>query len=137
LGRFMAEKIAAAGLPKRCVTHGLRKAAARCLAESGCSANEIAAITGHATLVEVSRYTKAAEQKRLARAAIERLTARESVRIPKPGLRVWEGKVMQFQREKVRVWFPKGCRLSAAPNQRSDRARRAGRSPVVPSFLWP
>lgn len=72
-GNFMADKIAAAGLPDACVTHGLRKAAARRLAEAGCTTNEIAAITGHATLQEVARYTKAAEQKRLARAAIERL----------------------------------------------------------------
>ena len=72
-GNFMADKIEDAGLPERCVTHGLRKAAARRLAEAGCSANEIAAITGHATLAEVSRYTKAAEQKRLAKAAIWRL----------------------------------------------------------------
>ena len=70
---FMADKIATAGLPERCVTHGLRKAAARRLAEAGCSANEIASITGHAKLDEVARYTKAAEQKRLARAAIDRL----------------------------------------------------------------
>jgi integrase len=48
------------------VTHGIRKAAARRLAKAGCSANEIAAITGHASLEEVARYTKAAEQKRLA-----------------------------------------------------------------------
>jgi enterobacteria phage integrase len=45
-GNFMADKIAAAGLPERCVTHGLRRAAARRLAEAGCSANEIMAITG-------------------------------------------------------------------------------------------
>ena len=69
----MAEKIDAAGLPERCVTHGLRKAAARRLAEAGCSPNEIAAITGHATLAEVARYTRAAEQRRLAEAAMERL----------------------------------------------------------------
>ena len=75
-GNFMADKIAAADLPDRCVTHGLRKAAARRLAEAGCSANEIAAITGHATLSEVSRYTKAADQKRLARTAIDRLPGR-------------------------------------------------------------
>ena len=31
----------AAGLPKRCKPHGLRKAACRRLAEAGCSANEI------------------------------------------------------------------------------------------------
>ena len=70
---YMAARIALAGLPERCVTHGLRKAAARRLAEAGCSANEIAAVTGHATLEEVARYTKAAEQKLLAEAAIRRL----------------------------------------------------------------
>jgi integrase len=70
---YMADRIADAGLPDRCVTHGLRKAAARRLAEAGCSANEIAAVTGHAKLEEVARYTKAAEQKRLAEAAIRRL----------------------------------------------------------------
>ncbi len=72
-GNFMADKIAAAGLPDECVTHGLRKAAARRLAEAGCTTNEIASITGHATLQEVARYTKAAEQKRLAQTAIKRL----------------------------------------------------------------
>ncbi len=71
---FMAVKIDKAGLPKRCVTHGLRKAAARRLAEAGCTANEIAAITGHATLQEVSRYTKAAEQRKLAQSAMRRLS---------------------------------------------------------------
>jgi integrase len=73
LGQYMAKNIEAAGLPERCVAHGLRKAAARRLAEAGCSANEIKAITGHATLREVERYTKAAEQKKLAKAAINRL----------------------------------------------------------------
>jgi integrase len=61
-GNWMADKIGQSRVPDRCVTHGLRKAAARRLAEAGCSANEIAAITGHATLTEISRYTKAAEQ---------------------------------------------------------------------------
>ncbi len=82
-GNFMADKIARAGLPERCVTHGLRKAAARRLAEAGCSANEIAAITGHATLIEESRYTKAAEQKGLAKMAIQRLQQHRSApRVP-------------------------------------------------------
>jgi len=84
-GNFVADRVREAGLPKRCVTHGLRKAAARRLAEAGCSANEIAAITGHATLQEVGRYTKAAEQKRLATAAIERLSSHLlETRIPNP-----------------------------------------------------
>ena len=78
------DKIAAAGLPDRCVTHGLREAAARRFAEAGCSANEIASITGHATLQEVSRYTKAAEQKKLAHSAIRRLSAPPPDRLPNP-----------------------------------------------------
>jgi integrase len=53
--------------------HGLRKATARRLAEIGCSANQIASITGHASLSEVQRYTKAADRKRMAREAIAKL----------------------------------------------------------------
>jgi integrase len=53
--------------------HGLRKATARRLAEIGCSANQIAAITGHASLGEVQRYTKAADRKRMAREAMTKL----------------------------------------------------------------
>jgi integrase len=62
-----------AGLPKGISAHGLRKATARRLAELGCSAHEIAAITGHATLAEVQRYTKAADRKRLAQEAMKKL----------------------------------------------------------------
>ena len=60
-----------AGLGHLCA-HGLRKAAARRLAEAGCSAHEIAAITGHRSLKEVERYTRAADQARLARQALNR-----------------------------------------------------------------
>jgi integrase len=59
-----------AGLPYHCSPHGLRKAAARRLAEAGCTANQIAAVTGHKSLREVERYTRAAEQARLADSAI-------------------------------------------------------------------
>ena len=71
-GQMMSAAIREAGLPRRCKAHGLRKAAARRLAEAGCSAREIMAITGHKTLAEVERYTRAAEQERLARQAIKR-----------------------------------------------------------------
>src|SRR5215467_3288991 len=60
----------AAGLPKHCSAHGLRKAACRRLAEAGCSEKQIAAISGHASLDEVARYTKAADKARLARDAM-------------------------------------------------------------------
>jgi integrase len=59
-----------AGLPQ-CSAHGLRKAQARRLAEAGCSAPQIAAITGHKTLSEVQRYIEAADQKTLAVAAMK------------------------------------------------------------------
>ena len=62
-----------AGLPKRSA-HGLRKSAAVRLVEAGCTTKEVQAITGHASLREVERYTKAAEQEKLARSAIARLT---------------------------------------------------------------
>lgn len=69
-GAWINGAIRAAGLPERCVAHGLRKAAARRMAEAGCSTHEVASITGHKTLGEVERYTRAVEQKRLAREAI-------------------------------------------------------------------
>jgi integrase len=69
-----------ADLPMGLSAHGLRKAACRRLAEAGCSANQIAAISGHATLHEVSRYTKAADQKRLAADAMRAIATK-----PKPG----------------------------------------------------
>jgi hypothetical protein len=48
------------------------------LAEAGCSAHEIAAITGHRSLALVSLYTASADQERMATAAIVRLQTREA-----------------------------------------------------------
>jgi integrase len=62
-----------AGLPKVAAAHGLRKAAARRLAEAGCSAHMIMSITGHTSLKEVERYTQAAAQKDLATSAMKRI----------------------------------------------------------------
>src|SRR5262249_10139587 len=53
--------------------HGLRKAAARRLAEAGCTAPEIAAITGHRSLREVQRYIDAADRVKLARNAVAKI----------------------------------------------------------------
>jgi integrase len=66
----------AAGLPKRCSAHGLRKAACRRDAENGCSANEIMAHSGHGSMKELVRYTKAADQARLARNALAKAVIR-------------------------------------------------------------
>jgi integrase len=70
-GAWFKEQCRKAGLPERASFHGLRKAAARRLAEAGCSANVIAAVTGHKSLREVARYTMAADQLRLARQGID------------------------------------------------------------------
>jgi integrase len=69
----------AAGLPTRCKFHGLRKAALTRLAEAGCSVHQIAAISGHRTLKEVEHYTRAVDQARLAREAMERRAAAERI----------------------------------------------------------
>jgi integrase len=71
-GNWFREQCNKAGL-RRCSFHGLRKAAARRLAEHGCTPHEIAAITGHATLKEIERYTKDAERRHLAESAMEKL----------------------------------------------------------------
>lgn len=75
---MISAAIREAALPERCKAHGLRKAAARRLAEAGCSASEIASITGHKTLAEVERYTRAADQEHLARQAIQRQSTNPS-----------------------------------------------------------
>jgi integrase len=69
--RWFREECDKAGL-QHCSAHGLRKAAARRLAEAGCTAHEIGAITGHASHTELVRYTKAADQRRLAEAAMSK-----------------------------------------------------------------
>lgn len=67
---WFVESARKAQLPEHSSPHGLRKAAARRLAEAGCSTLEIASITGHASLKEIERYTKSAAQHRLAASAM-------------------------------------------------------------------
>jgi integrase len=61
-GHWFRAECVKAGLP-HCSAHGLRKACARRLADAGCTQHEIAAITGHASLKEVVRYTRRARTK--------------------------------------------------------------------------
>jgi integrase len=72
-GSWMAEAIDDAGLPDDCVTHGLRKVAARKLREAGCTEQEIMDVTGHTTSRMVAKYTKGADRKKGAKAAIGKL----------------------------------------------------------------
>lgn len=74
-GNWFRDRCNEAGLP-HCSAHGLRKAAARRLAEAGNSANKIAAVTGHLSLKEVERYTRAADQQKMADAAVDTMPDR-------------------------------------------------------------
>jgi integrase/recombinase XerD len=50
-----------------------RAATTAALAEAGATAHEIAAVTGHMSLEEIERYTRAARKTKLADAAIAKL----------------------------------------------------------------
>jgi integrase len=69
---WFRERCREAGLTIGLSAHGLRKAVCRRLAEAGCTEKEIGAITGHKTLRMLQRYTEAADQEHLARAAFKR-----------------------------------------------------------------
>ena len=62
-----------AGISAGLSAHGLRKAACRRLAEAGCTEQQIMAISGHKNSREVQIYVEAANKKRLAMAAMEKI----------------------------------------------------------------
>jgi len=76
-GNWFRDRCNEAGLP-HCSAHGLRKACATRLANAGCTPEQIKAVTGHKTLSEVARYTKAADQVRNAKQALTNLLRSES-----------------------------------------------------------
>ncbi len=77
-GNWFREQCNMANL-RHCAFHGLRKAASVRLAEAGCTPHEIAAITGHASLKEIVRYTATADRKRLAASAMAKMRSRTSI----------------------------------------------------------
>ena len=75
LGNWFKDQRAGLGLEGFSL-HGLRKAASRRMAEVGLSNQLIKSITGHVTDSEVSRYTRDAEQQRMADLAMESLASK-------------------------------------------------------------
>jgi integrase len=69
-GSAFAAWCAAAGLSAECRAHGLRKAFCCFWAERGHSVHQIAAMSGHLTLAEVERYTRAADREAIVRAML-------------------------------------------------------------------
>jgi site-specific recombinase XerD len=76
---WFRKQVIAAGLPDTCVPHGLRKATCRIMAENDCTPHEIASVSGHSSLKEVTRYTAAADRKRLAARAQAKVAAAGNV----------------------------------------------------------
>jgi integrase len=79
-GNWFRDRCDEAGLPQ-CSAHGLRKLMATRLAQAGCSLHQVMAITGHRSMSEVARYTKAADQPRLARQAMTTLRAEQEQKL--------------------------------------------------------
>ena len=63
----------AAGLPRDVHFHGLRKTAAKRLADAGCSVHEIQSVTGQKSLAMIAHYTDEANQVDLAKSAVSKL----------------------------------------------------------------
>lgn len=68
-GNWFRDQCNAAGVPVGYSAHGLRKASATRLAEAGASEKQLMAWFGWTTMREAERYTKAANNKKLARSA--------------------------------------------------------------------
>lgn len=79
---FISDAARDAGIDGQASPHGLRKAACRRLADAGASAHEIMSITGHTKLDEILTYTKAAEQKRLSKAAMTKMAGAFDRKLP-------------------------------------------------------
>ena len=76
-GNKMREWCDQAGL-RHCTAHGLRKAGATIAAENGATARQLMAIFGWYSIDQAELYTRAADQKRLARSAMHLLNSPDS-----------------------------------------------------------
>ena len=77
-GNWFRDRCVQAGVPSR--AHGLRKAAATIAAENGATTHQLMAIFGWMTMEMAERYTRAANQRELARSAMHRLVPPEQKR---------------------------------------------------------
>lgn len=83
LSQWISASASASGLPDDCTAHGLRKARAAALAIAGASTSQIGAWTGHASLAEISHYTRQADQKALLGANREQEMGNRVKKFPK------------------------------------------------------
>ncbi len=114
---WFKDKTLKAGLPKDRSPHGLRKACCRRLAEAGCSPHEIMSVSGHATLKEIDRYTRAANRSRLADSAMTTLSnarnrdeklPNQPVRLANISHVVSQSKRQTVEHEQLAFWYGGG-----------------------------
>ncbi|MGY2053253.1 tyrosine-type recombinase/integrase, partial [Methylobacterium sp. JK268] len=96
-----------AGLP-HCSAHGLRKATAARLAERGATPHEIMAVTGHQTIEEVERYTRAAQRAGLADRAMALLETRRPGPTADGGKGPTDAKSLEIMGKFGKVALPRG-----------------------------
>jgi integrase len=68
----------AAGLPKRCRLHGLKKSALTALAQDGASVKEMQSISGHRSLAVLQKYIEKTDQDQLAEQVMARRARRRA-----------------------------------------------------------
>lgn len=71
-----------AGMPKGCTLHGLRKTLGKMLVEAGATTRQLMDTLGHDDIAHAELYSRKAEQQRLARDAMTRLTRRVHTKKP-------------------------------------------------------
>jgi integrase len=70
LSKIFPQWVKAAGLPSRCVAHGLKKAGLRRMGEIGCTTLEMMGVSGHTTLESIEIYTRGFDRKKAGDRAI-------------------------------------------------------------------
>jgi integrase len=98
-GNHFRDLCDAAGLPKRCTSHGLRKAAATYLAEQGATDHQLMAWFGWTSISQAQVYTKAANRKVMARGAAKLISG---TGIGSPSDPVSQNSQQLFEKKEVR-----------------------------------
>lgn len=78
LTKIIKKAVQEAGLPSRCVPHGLRKALLTEIAEEGGSDRQLAAVSGHKNTEELKVYTERANQRKLAQDAMAKIAKKRT-----------------------------------------------------------
>ncbi|TAA50914.1 tyrosine-type recombinase/integrase [Shinella sp. JR1-6] len=78
----MADWTHSAGMPKGCTMHGLRKTLGKMLAETGATTRQLMETLGHDDIAHAELYSRAAEQQRLARDGMTKVSKKYQSKKP-------------------------------------------------------